>query len=71
MAQECQFHAQEVEKGSWLTALPRGQRLDPVTPQSAFQLHGMLSMPWPTFLWLNAFSYFCSQLKACLLRKAF
>lgn len=28
-------------------------------------------MPWPTFLWLNAFSYFWSQLRAYVLEKAF
>lgn len=57
------------KRGSWFRALPRGQWLDPVTSQGAFQLHGTFSA-LPTFLWLNAFSDFSSPQRAEL-RKAF
>lgn len=35
------------KRGSWFTALPRGQQLDPVTSRGAFQLHGTFSLPCP------------------------
>lgn len=59
------------KRGSWFRTLPRGQRLDLVTSQGAFQLHGTFSMPWPTILWLNAFSHFWSRLRVYLLGKTY
>lgn len=35
------------KRGSWFTALPRGQQIDPVTSQGAFQLHRTFLLPCP------------------------